>query len=137
MGDRGRKSTAELSVLSNVTELEMPTRSEPPEYLTEEQANEWREIVASCPVDQFPRGRHASLASHCTHIVQRRKLAQKLEAYERDPEYTISGYKKLADMHAVESAAIDRSAVRLGLAYSTAYEKRGGKQQTAKKPWQG
>ena len=132
MGTRGRKSSAELELVTNVEEINRP---EPPEYLTDEQALEWTEIVRNCAAGMFPRERHASLAGHCTHIVQRRKLAKMILEYENSPDYKISEYKKLCDMHATESAAVDRTAVRLGIAYSTAYEKRKTKAKTTASPW--
>jgi hypothetical protein len=50
MGSRGRKSAAALGVIHGI-----PQRPEPPDELTPEQAEEWREIVGRMPVDWFGR----------------------------------------------------------------------------------
>jgi hypothetical protein len=75
MGTRGRKSAAELSVIHGV-----PQRPDPPEELTTEQAEEWREIVASLPADWFKRETWPLLLQYCRHIVNARRIARLIEA---------------------------------------------------------
>ena len=66
MGLRGPKSSAALEIPS-VADLRGDARPEPPEDLTEEQAAEWRAVVARMPADWFHRETHGLLAQYVRH----------------------------------------------------------------------
>ena len=74
MGTRGRKSAAELGVIPGI-----PQRPEPPDELTPQQAEEWREIVDRMPVDWFRREIHPLLCAYCRHICNARHIAGLIE----------------------------------------------------------
>lgn len=136
MGSRGRTSTAALSVIGS-TGIEVVARPKAPDDLTDEQAVEWREIVNSHPADQFPRARHTMLADHCRHTVMERRIAQMITACENAEHFDLDLYDRLGKMLDRHSRCIASLAVRLGIAYSTAYEKRPAKGQgSSKKPWE-
>jgi hypothetical protein len=136
MGSRGRTSTAALSVISS-TGIEVVERPKPPAELTEEQAEEWRAIVNEHPADQFPRGRHSMLADHCRHTTCSRRIGELINRVDQTEPFDIDTYDRLGKMLDRHTRSISSLAVRLGIAYSTAYEKRPAKGQgAAKKPWE-
>jgi hypothetical protein len=136
MGSRGRTSTAALSVIGS-TGIEVVSRPKAPSELTDEQSIEWREIVNSHPADQFPRARYSMLADYCRHTVIARRVAQMITACEAAETFDLDLYDRLGKMLDRESRCIASLAVRLGIAYSTAYEKRPAKGQgSTKKPWE-
>ena len=61
MGARGKKSAAELSVVS-AGGVETTRRPEPPAELTDEQAEVWQFIVAGYEAGRFDRGAQPLLA---------------------------------------------------------------------------
>ena len=75
MGTRGRKSAAELSVIQGIRQ-----RPNPPDELTQEEAREWRGIVAALPVDWFSRAIWPLLCAYCRHICNARHIAALIEA---------------------------------------------------------
>jgi hypothetical protein len=138
MGSRGRTSTAALSVISS-TGITVVDRPKPPAELTDEQAEEWRSIVNEHPADQFPRGRHSMLADHCRHTTCSRRIGELINRADQagGPATDIDTYERLGRMLDRHTRSISSLAVRLGIAYSTAYEKRPAKGQgTSKKPWE-
>lgn len=136
MGVRGPKSKAELAVVASggVTATE---RQRAPVDLTDEQRAEWMAVVAGLPADRFTREQVPMLAAHCRHTVAQRRIAQLIEAAEKAEEFDVNEYDRLLKMQERESRCLASLAVRLGFAYSTAYEKRppkGGKHTP--KPWE-
>lgn len=105
--------------------------------LTDEQKAEWRAIVNAHPADRFSREHLPMLAAHCRHVVAQRRIAQLIEAAEKAEEFDVSLYDRLLKMQERESRCLASLAVRLGFAYSTAYEKRPPKgQKSTPKPWE-
>ncbi len=74
MGTRGRKSAAELAVISGAGIASTRRLSAPPE-LTEDQAEVWRGVVNSLPADWFSQGSAPVLAALCRHTVAARRVA--------------------------------------------------------------
>jgi phage terminase small subunit len=143
MGSRGRQSAEDLKVFTN--NVEEINRPDPPEYLTDEQAAEWRAIVGACPAGMFPRERYGILEGYCSHVIKRRNLDKAIAQFESSPpetedtEQIIALHKmrrEMYKMHKEETGAISQLGIRLGLAYSTAYEKRKTKPKSAVNPWQ-
>jgi hypothetical protein len=137
MGSRGRKSTAALSVIGS-SGIAIVERAKPPVELTDEQANEWRAIVNVHAADRFPRETHAMLVAHCRHVVAQRRIGQLIAECEcAEGAFDAEHYDRLLKMQERESRCLASLAVRLGFAYSTAYEKRPAKGQgSTKKPWE-
>lgn len=136
MGVRGRKSSAELAVVASDGVIAVE-RVRPPSDLTDEQKAEWMAVVNAHSADRFSREHLPMLVAHCRHVVAQRRIAQLIQSAEDGDEFDINEYDRLLKMQERESRCLASLAVRLGFAYSTAYEKRpakGGK--TAKKPWE-
>ena len=86
MGTRGRKSSAELSILTMST-VETIMRPDAPYDLTDEQADEWRAVVNRMPADWFPRETHGMLTQYCRHVVAARRVAQLVAQAEGAAEH--------------------------------------------------
>jgi len=135
MGTRGRKSAAELAVIGSQGVVQM-TRPKPPEELTDEQAEEWRAIVNQQPAERFTAETHGMLAAYCRHVVALRRIGQMVSACESAEEFDLKEYDRLLKMQERESRCIASLAVRLGFAYSTAYEKRKPAKGGKRMPWE-
>lgn len=136
MGDRGRKSAADLAVVASggVVTTERPR---PPPELTDEQKVEWVAVVNAHPADRFGREQLPMLAAHCRHVVAQRRIAQLIASAEKADEFNIEEYDRFLRMQERESRCLASLAVRLGFAYSTAYEKRPTKgAKHTPKPWE-
>jgi len=135
MGARGRKSSAELSVIGP-RGLVQVDRPKPPVELSDEQADEWRAVVNQQPAERFTREMHGLLSAHCRHVVALRRIGQLIDETERSEEFDLDNYDRLLKMQERESRCIASLAVRLGFAYSTAYEKRKPKRSSTKRPYE-
>ena len=86
MRKRGRKSGAELTLVSAVGIEETIRRPTSPADLSAEQSEEWRAVVNRLQADWFPRETHAVLAQFCRHTVAARLVAQRIDASEAPDE---------------------------------------------------
>lgn len=119
MAKRGRKSSASLSVISGgVSATKRPC---PPVELTDEQAEEWKEIINRLPADWFTKENYILLAQYCRHIITARRLAQLIEAEEHKDEFTIFAYDALLRMQARESATMMSLATKMRLTQQAKY----------------
>lgn len=57
-----------------------PIRPDPPEWLSEDEADIWKETVDSCPADWFPPETRQILAMYCGHVTRYRYYAAQLAA---------------------------------------------------------
>lgn len=135
MGDRGRTSIAELSVIGSKG-IETVRRPEPPTELTDEQAAEWRAMVNRLPADWFPRETQGMLAAYCRHVVSARRVAQLLQAHEAGAEFDLTDYDRLLKMQERESRALSSLATRMRITQQTTYDKSKKKPLQGKKPWE-
>jgi len=142
MKQRGRKSSASVSVIS-ANGLEATTRPSPSPELTDEQANEWREIVNSLSADWFPRESLGLLAQYCKHIIASRHIGQLITEMEtdEDEEFLISKYDKLLQMQEREGRAISSLATRMRLTQQSVWTAEGAgtknrNRAKSNKPWQ-
>ena len=113
MGTRGRKSAAELGVIPGI-----PQRPEPPDELTPQQAEEWREIVDRMPVDWFRRKIHPLLCSYCRHVTNARHIAGLIEAaHDLDigDRKALMRFNRLLGMQERQSSALMGLATRMRL----------------------
>lgn len=130
---RGRTSAAALSV---VTSLVTVRRPEPPNELTDEQAHEWREVVARLPADWFTRETHGLLTAYCRHVVAGRRVAQLIEAEEAGETLNVENYDRLLKMQEREGRALSSLATRMRISQHATYDKKRTKpQQATTKPW--
>lgn len=138
MGTRGPQSKTALSVIG-VAGIEVVERPKPPIELNDEQRSEWVAIVNAHAADRFTRGQIAMLAAHCRHVVAQRRIGQMVDQLvDGDRPFDMDEYDRLLKMQERESRCLASLAVRLGFAYSTAYEKRPpkGGAAGAKPPWE-
>ena len=87
---RGPKSAAELTVVTPIG----AARPQPPDDLTETQAEVWRNVVDRLPAGWFPRETHDLLAAYCRHVVTHRYISRMIDACETS---TLSSDDALAD----------------------------------------
>lgn len=134
MGDRGRKSAADLTVVTGggVTSLRRP---HPPGELTDEQAEEWRAVVNRLPADWFPRETHGMLAQYCRHIVAARRVAQLLAAFEARETLDIEQYDRMLKMQEREGRAISSLATRMRISQQATVNAKRQKPAAQPKPW--
>ena len=84
MATRGRKSAAALAVAEPVQELQrLP---EPPSYLTPEQEDVWRLVVASRGGDLIAPESFPVLVEYCRQVISANQVAAQLDAF--DPEWS-------------------------------------------------
>jgi phage terminase small subunit len=134
MGARGRRSSAELTLLQRAEEVLVVRRPDPPDHLSDEAALEWREVVNSLPADHFSRATHPILEAYCRHAVATRRIDQLIRELEV-AEGSRADYDKLLVMHERESRALASLAVRLGIASAMQLQK--PKAVSAdRKPWE-
>jgi hypothetical protein len=121
MAQRGRKSAASLSAVTAIP----GQRVLPPRELTEEQAEEWRAIVATKPAEWFNRDSQALLVDLCRHIVIARRVAEQIDSFPADhlpTEEGLTRYKKLGAMADRHSRVISVLASKMRLAPSSRYD---------------
>ena len=83
MATRGRKSAAALAVAATAQELQrLP---EPPSYLTPEQEDVWRLVVASRGGDLIAPESFPVLVEYCRQVISANQVAAQLDAF--DPEW--------------------------------------------------
>lgn len=135
MGTRGRKSSAELTVIAG-NGVETVRRPEPPGELRDEHADEWTAIVSRMPADWFPRETHGLLTQYCRHVVAARRIAQLIARTEASEEFDLGEYGELLKLQEREGRAISSLATRMRLTQQTTYDKSKKKPQgPGKRPW--
>lgn len=138
MGARGRKSSAELTIVGSHT-LEPVERPQAPPDLTKEQASEWSAIVNRMPSDWFGPESYPILAQYCRHIVSARRVADIVARFEGcDGPFDFGAYEKALRCQDRESKALANLATKMRLSQQSAYDqsKRVGKQTIDIPPWQ-
>lgn len=134
MAQRGRKSTAELSVVQQ--EYDVVERPRAPSDLTPEQSQEWAAVVNRLPADWFPAETHAILAQYCRHVVAARKVAQLIETMESDPQMDLDQYDKALKMQERESRAMTSLATKMRVTQQSTSTHRARKPSMVKRPWE-
>jgi len=113
MGQRGRKSQAELSVVRSGT-VSAIDRPEPPAELTDEQAEVWLGVVNSLPADWIDPPSLPLLEQYCRHFVSARKIARLLDEMESG-QFDVMDYDRLLRMQQRETATIKAAGTSLRL----------------------
>lgn len=136
MGVRGRKSAAELTVISG-DGIETIRRPEPPAELTEEQADEWQAVTNRLPADWFPRETHSLLAQYCRHVIAARRIAQLVDSIEAAEQFDLDSYDKALKMQEREGRALSSLATRMRITQqATVRASQARKPPVVKKPWE-
>lgn len=136
MGARGRKSSAELSVIDG-GRVEHTERPAPPRDLTDEQAGIWRTVVDDYPASKFPASTWEALAGYCRSAIACRRIAQLISAEEANgDEFNLKTYDRLLRMQRLEGAALRSAMVKLRIAPSTIDDRRKGGPDQFDPPWE-
>lgn len=142
MGQRGRKSTAELAVATtpDAGVTQKTYRPPPPSELSKEAASEWHEIVDQMPADWFPRETHGMLAQYCRHVIAARHVAQLIDDHEAGEQLDLDHYERLLKMQERESKIIRELATKMRMSQQSTWSaqktKGGSSQGGVKKPWE-
>ena len=137
MASRGRQSAAALALVPPRPERpDDARRPAPPDDLTEQQAEEWRAIVARCPADWFPRETYALLGQYCRHVVSARWLGKLLDQFEREPNVKLDEYERVSKLVRAESAILASLATKMRLSQHASYDRKKSKGPTIATPWQ-
>lgn len=122
MKQRGRRTAAALAV---VIPGEFGRRPEPPDHLTERQAEIWRETTASEPADFFATAAaRGLLADYCRHREAVENVSGILDTFK--PEWLKNGegvrrYQTLCKIRETETTAAMRMARSLRLTNQSRY----------------
>lgn len=120
MQQRGRKSTAELSVVAG----SIDGRPEAPSYLTNDQADIWKRIVASEAADFFRTATvQVLLADYCRHVERVAWLEDEIsEARKPSSELALKDVDRLMKMAERETRAVLSIATKLRLTNQSRYQ---------------
>lgn len=136
---RGRKSTAEVLTVVQMTGQRMPV----PSHLKAGPAAEWRAIVDSLPADYFRPGDVPLLAAYCQAATFYKAAAADLEA--RGMSLTDDrGRESVNPVHQIltsQASAMAQMAVKLRLCPSARYTEKSASTKTARtggaaRPWE-
>lgn len=136
MGNRGRRSAASLSVVSNGNVVAIH-RPNPPEDLTSEQSDEWWAIVNRMPADWFLRESHGLLAQYCRHVVAARRVAKLVADCESAPALDLDQYDQLLKMQEREGRALSSLATRMRISQHSSFAHTKTRGQVIEDPWDG
>jgi len=119
MGIRGKKSAAELSVVSVAMRLPQPLPG-----MTEKQVSIWRMVVATKSADWFAADSYLLLVSYCRAWETADLLQDKIDAF--DPVWLDDGeglarYEKLLKMRSLQVANITSLATKMRLSQQSRY----------------
>jgi phage terminase small subunit len=131
MNQRGRKSAASKNVVCIDVARQKPT--DPPTYLTAEQAQIWQDIVGAMRPGQFPIAVHPLLETYCMCISRTRAIEQQLR--EVDPKTDFKRYRMLATMQVRESALLCSLSTRLRLLKPSS-SRQDRHEKPLAKPWE-
>jgi hypothetical protein len=99
MGQRGRKSSVELSTVVIDAGPRMP--SSPPPELTDAQATVWRDVVGSLPDDWFTRAAYPILVAFCRHVCRAQVLEMQIAQFGLEWTRVEGGLERLDRLLAV------------------------------------
>ena len=141
MTQRGRKSAAELAIISGAGIATTRRLSAPPD-LTEEQSDVWRSIVNGNPADLFNAGSAPVLAALCRHVVAGRRVAGWIARLEEAQDgLDEERWFKLLVRQEAESKMVAALATRLRLTPQSRYTPHGAaaagrKHHDGPRPWE-
>ena len=142
MAQRGRKSAASLSVISQSDALGAQ-RLEPAVSLSEAEQDVWYSVINDHPADSFTATHAPLLGLYCGHVVRAKILNSEILKFEpkwfADDE-GIKRYDKLLSMAERESRAASSLATRLRITRQAIDQQTVARSQLnatkSKKPWQ-
>jgi len=138
MKTAGRKSSAELEIVSTMGENQLSVIKRPaaPEELTVEESVEWERVVGSMPAEWFKPETHAMLVQYCRHVVGSRRMSQRIETEESSPILDMKELERMYRMRERESRAASMLATRMRITQQTYYDKQKRRNSGNEKPWE-
>ncbi|KPP81852.1 MAG: hypothetical protein HLUCCO07_16790 [Rhodobacteraceae bacterium HLUCCO07] len=138
MGQRGRRSQAELEVASPVVTVTAPDACY---SLRDEEAEVWQAVVESLPADWITPGSAPVLAAYCRATVSARRLGMLIAQEEASPEYDADRHLQFIRAHSQIAATIKTLATSLRLTPQARYTPQragtqAGRTGSGKKPWE-
>lgn len=122
MKQRGRKSTAELSVVRPLS-TELPA---PPDQFDDDQAQAWAEIVATKDPDWWDAGTFPLLEAYVKTIVEYRKVSKLVEGCHPVADATaFDQYDKIQKTQDRLASQLCRLATKMRLSQQSKYGARG------------
>jgi phage terminase small subunit len=141
MENRGRKSEAERQIAPLVASLAKAseTRPDPPAYLREAEAKEWRTVVERMPVGWFRPEHYGLLEAMCGHVCRIREINAELAGQSIEGE-GFERYNRLSIAADRESRAAAMCATKLRLTlqsqYDEKYAHRSASKPNFRPPWE-
>jgi hypothetical protein len=120
MQQRGRKSTAQLSVVAGTA---IDGRPKAPDSLTDEQREVWERTVQSEPADQFKTAAlQQLLAEYCRHTVTAQRLSEQADLWTAEgSNHSLQDIDTLLRMRDRETKALADKATKLRLTNQSRY----------------
>ncbi len=140
METRGRKSESEREIAPLVASLAAvsETRPEPPAYLREAEAAEWRTVVGRMPAGWFRAENFGLLEALCGHVCRLRQINAELAEQSIEGE-DFERYNRLSIAAERESRAAAMCATKLRLTLQSQYDEkaahRSASRQNFERPW--
>lgn len=134
MKHRGRKSAAELAVITPVVEL--VERPKSPHELNDEETEVWAQVIEAFPSDWFSPANTPLLAQYCRHIVQAKRVAELIERALSDPDVETVYYDRLLKMQQRESNIIQILATKMRISQQGTTNHRGNHKAQRRKLWE-
>jgi|SRR5215475_1104719 len=134
------RQSADAIAALNIAPDPMPDRPDPPDELTEEEAQCWRKIVAALPPDWFRPETDPILVELCQHICMSRMFSVQIASYRNKKILTPKDSKvlyNLVKMKSTESRLVATLSTKLRLTAGAKHKtgKRALKQLSNRKPW--
>ena len=141
MATRGRKSAASLAVAP--VETEFNRLPEPPSYLTPEQEDIWRVVVASRGGDLIAPESFPVLVEYCRSVISANQVAAQLDAFDQEWSKDEDGLKRWDKLLAMQdrlSRNVASLAAKLRLTPSSRVQAisagRNADKGAKRKPWE-
>ena len=116
MAQRGRKSTASLSVAAQVAPVVITNRLAPSAHLSDAEQAVWLRLVADQPASAFTETHRDMLEMYCQHTVQASILSDEVQSFDRAwlaDDDGLKRYDRLLAMREREVRAASSLATRL------------------------
>lgn len=139
---RGRKSAAELEVLSPIVRL--GDRPEPPLSLNDRAQTEWNRVVNRMPSDWFTDETLSLLQAFCEHVAEGEAIQLMIERVRKlamTDDEAFGRYKQLCALKEAQTRAALSCATKMRLTQQSSYtDKASGTAKRAsaggRKPWE-
>jgi len=132
MGVRGRRSKDDFD---RADEKPASPRIKPPDYLTKEQCDLWREVVASKPPDWFRNDSAPVLETYVRAVSHYRLISKRLDNAPKDPDVL----SKLISCVSQQARLVAQLAQKMRLTqqsrYTPATAGRRDRDMPASQPW--